>query len=84
MHYQTIETIRVIRLEELIQRERSLKSDLKLKEIAIKSKLNPARISQFLMKDPKYVMGSKTARRIEKGMKYPQGWLDNMQSDLAI
>lgn len=84
MRYHTIETIRTLRLEELIRREKSLKADIKLKEIAIKSKLNPVRISQFLMKDPKYVIGSKTARKIEKGMKYPKGWLDNLQSGLVI
>lgn len=82
--YHTIETIRITRFEELIERERLLNKDLKLKEIARKIQISPVQLSQFLMKHPKYVIGNKTARKIEKGMKYPKGWLDNLQSGLVI
>ncbi len=78
----TIDKIRRLNLQIIIDNLHN--EGRTIAELSRKSQTSPAYISQIMNKSHRSNLGSNLARRIEKAMNLPKGWLDNYHEELAF
>lgn len=53
------------------------------RDMAVKLGMSEAQLSQYIGKTRQKTIGSALARKIERRLKLPRGWLDNRDGDLT-